>query len=153
MSHTHQPPPGWPTIDDYDPDAPPRVEKAPPGMVWALAPNGDRVLAYLPPEAEQSTPQIAAEPDPWPKRMLAGGASTAAVLGVVGHYGPGLSQAGHAAEMAGIGVAATCAGVGALVLLVKGGMSSKGSQSVNVHVNVSATGGSARASSRSRGTR
>jgi hypothetical protein len=150
MHPQHTPPPGWPTIDDYDPDAPPQVQKAPPGMVWALAPNGDRVLAYLPPEVETDRPPPAAhERDPWPTRMLAGGASTAAVLGVIGHYGPGLSQAGHAAEMAGIGVAATCAGLGALVMLVKGG-GSKSGQNVHVSVNVNATGGSARASSRSR---
>lgn len=150
------PPPGWPTEPDYfpagHPDAPPRaVQNPPPGMAWGLHPGtGERVLVYLPPPEPDQTPQPSGERDKWPTRLICGGASTSAVLGVIGHYGPGLSQAGHAAEMAGIGVAATCAGVGALVLLVKGGMSSKSGQNVHVHVNVTATGGNARASSRSR---
>lgn len=136
----------------YDPDAPPRVEKPPPGMVWALAPNGDRVLAYLPPIEEPAPlPERTGVRDKWPARMLAGGASTSAVLGVIGHYGPGLSQAGHAAQMTGMGVGAAAAGLGALVLLIKGslGGGSRG-QNVNVSVNVSAHGGSARSSSQSR---
>ncbi|MEJ8654764.1 hypothetical protein WKI65_43700 [Streptomyces sp. MS1.AVA.3] len=150
----------WPATDSVSfppghPDAPPApVPQAPPGMVWALAPSGQRVLAYLPQPAEHTTPEPTgpARKDPWPMRMLAGGGSTAAVLGVVGHYGPGLNEAGHAAQMAGIGVAATAAGVGALVLLVKGGLSRQAASSVNVSVNVT-NSSSSTSSSRSRGGR
>lgn len=95
-------------------------------------------------------PAAAAERDKWPLRMLTGGASTAMVLGVLGHYGPQLSQAGHGAEMAGIGIAATAGGVGLLVSLVKAGTSRKNpAVTVNVtnHVNSSST---SRSASRSR---
>ncbi|MFF3730958.1 hypothetical protein ACFYXM_11695 [Streptomyces sp. NPDC002476] len=150
----------WPTADNASfppghPDAPPTpVRQAPPGMVWALAPDGQRVLAYLPQPAEHTEPEPIgpARKDPWPLRMLAGGGATAAVLGAAGHYGPGLNQAGHAAQMAGIGVAATAAGVGALVLIVKGGLSRQSGTNVNVSVNVT-NSSSSTSSSRSRGGR
>ncbi|MDJ0465025.1 hypothetical protein [Streptomyces sp. H27-C3] len=150
----------WPTTDSSSfppghPDAPPApVNAAPAGMVWALAPNGQRVLAYLPQPAEhtEAAPVGPAHKDPWPMRMLAGGGSTATILGVAGHYGPGLSDAGHAAQMAGIGVAATAAGVGALFLMVKGGLSRKSGTNVNVSVNVTNSSSSS-SSSRSRGGR
>lgn len=151
---TGQPPIGEPLFPPGHPDAPPQVPPAPAGAVWTMLPNGERVLAYLPPGYEKTTdappPGAAAGPagrDKWPLRMLTGGASTAMVLGVVGHYGPGLNQAGHAAEMAGIGVAATAAGLGALVALVKGSMGSK--QPISVNVNVSNTNSST-STSRSR---
>jgi hypothetical protein len=151
---TPGPPPGWPTLDTYDPDAPPAPKPVlPPGMVWALTSDGSVVPGYaMQPEPDKQAAHVpaVAEPDKWPKRMLAGGAATSTVLGVVGHYGPGLTQAGHAAEMAGIGVAAAAAGVGALVMLVKGSLGRQAGQHVNVHVNVTATGGNARAHSRSR---
>lgn len=135
------------------PDAPPAVQPAPPGMVWTMLPNGDRALAYLPPGYEQTANTPPPEPagrDRWPLRMVTGGASTAMVLGVVGHYGPGLSQAGHAAEMAGLGVAATSAGVGLLFAMVKAGIGSK--QPINVSVSVTNNNtASARSRSRSRG--
>lgn len=136
-------PPTEPMFPPGHPDAPPRLEPAPPGMVWTMLPNGTQALAYLPPGYEKphedtmATTTRPAERDKWPLRMLTGGASTAMVLGVVGHYGPGLNQAGHAAEMAGLGVAATAAGVGLLVSLVKGGMGNK--QPVNISVSVSNT--------------
>lgn len=137
-----------------DPDAPPRVEQAPPGMVWALAPSGERVLAYLPPEPDQPpVPAVPEQRDKWPPRLLAGGASTSAVLAVTGHYATQLNQAGHAVQMAGIGVGVACASVGALVMLVKSGTGRKTGQSVNVSVNVTATGGTAHASSTVRGKR
>lgn len=150
----------WPTTDGPSfppghPDAPPApVPQAPAGMVWALAPNGQRVLAYLPQPDTHTEPEPAGPPrkDPWPMRMLTGGVSTAGVLGVVGHYGPGLNEAGHAAQMAGIGVAATAAGVGALVLMVKGGLSRQSGTNVNVSVNVT-NSSSSTSSSRSRGGR
>lgn len=136
------------------PDAPPRIEQAPPGMVWALAPNGERVLAYLPPETEQTAaPAVPEQRDNWPPRLLAGGAATSAVLAVTGHYATELNQAGHAVQMAGIGVGVACASVGALVMLVKNGTGRKAGQGVNVSVNVTATGGTAHASSTIRGKR
>jgi hypothetical protein len=164
MHPQFKPPPGWPTIDEAEgpfvrpawskprtPDG--RLIDAPAPDAFMDTPNGPVGLYTHPPQrhadSEPERPPPPAQRDPWPTRMLAGGASTAAVLGVIGHYGPGLSQAGHAAEMAGIGVAATCAGLGALVMLVKGG-GSKSGQNVHVSVNVHATGGNARASSRSR---
>lgn len=154
---------GRPPLDDGPlfppghPDAPPTVQPTPPGMVWTLLPDGSRALAYLPPGYEK-TEQAAAptgpagERDKWPLRMLTGGASTAMVLGVVGHYGPGLSQAGHAAEMAGIGVAASAAGLGALIALVKGGTARQSGARVDVRVQVNNTvhGGNATANSKSR---
>ncbi|MFF4337649.1 hypothetical protein [[Kitasatospora] papulosa] len=150
----------WPTADSTSfppghPDAPPApVSQAPAGMVWALAPDGQRVLAYLPQPETHTTPEPTgpARKDPWPMRMLTGGASTAGVLGVVGHYGPGLNEAGHAAQMAGIGVAATAAGVGALVLMVKGSLSRQSGTNVNVSVNVTNSSNSTSSSS-SRGGR
>lgn len=137
------------------PDAAPRpVAAAPPGMVWALAPSGERVLAYLPPpdpEPERAADPVAPpRPDKWPPRLLAGGAATSAVLAVTGHYAAELNAAGHAVQMAGIGVGVACASVGALVMLVKGGAGRQAGQSVNVSVNVTASGGSAQASSRSK---
>ncbi|PZT71539.1 hypothetical protein [Streptomyces sp. AC1-42T] len=150
----------WPSLDAAafppgHPDAPPApVPPPPPGMVWALAPNGQRVLAYLPQPDTHATPEPSepARKDPWPMRMLAGGGSSAAVLGVVGHYGPGLNAAGHAAQMAGIGVAATAAGVGALVLIVKGGLARQSGTNVSVNVNVT-NSSSSTSTSRSRGGR
>jgi hypothetical protein len=137
------------------PDAPPRAEaKAPPGMAWGLHPGtGDRVLVYLPPEAEELAQQpLPPQRDVWPPRLLAGGAATGVVIGAIGYAGPGLGQAGHAVEMAGVGVGIACASVGALVMLVKGGMGRPAGQHVNVSVNVTNTalGGSATAKARGR---
>lgn len=87
--------------------------------------------------------------DPWPARIATTGGSLAAVLAAVGYAGPGLLQAGHAVEMAGIGVGAATAGV---VLLLKS-TGGRAGQGVNVSVNVTATGGRASASARSRGRR
>ncbi|MFH8295007.1 hypothetical protein [Streptomyces sp. NPDC018059] len=152
-------PKDWPTVDAAfppgHPDAPPTpVAQAPAGMVWALAPNGQRVLAYLPQPAEHTAPDPVgpAHKDRWPARLLAGGGASSAVLGVIGHYGPGLNEAGQAAQSAGIGVAASAAGVGLLVLMFKGGLSRQSGTNVNVSVNVSSSSSSS-SSSRSRGGR
>lgn len=134
------------------PDAPPRREAAPPGMAWMLMPDGETRLAYLPPGYEK-TPDapdqpVAAERDKWPLRMVTGGGSTAMVLGVVGHYGHGINQAGHGAMMAGIAVAATAGGVGLLVSLVKGGLSKQAKVEVTLNL-TNTVSASSRSSSRS----
>lgn len=117
--------------------------QAPERVIYLPGPNGSMVPVLAEHYEAATTPQAplpeqaapgAPERDKWPKRMLTGGASTAMVLGVLGHYGPGLSQAGHAAEMAGLGVAATAAGVGALVAFVKSSLSAK--QPINLSVSV-----------------
>jgi hypothetical protein len=126
---TGQPPLNDATFPPGHPDAAPRREAAPPGMVWMLMPDGQARLGYLPPGYEKAAgdpaSSAAAERDKWPGRMLAGGAGTSMVLGVIGHYGPGLSQAGHGAEMAGIGLGIATAGIGALFTIVKGSVGSK----------------------------
>lgn len=133
------------------PDAPPApVQQLPPGMAWGIAADGSRIPVYLPPEPDRPLEHAPPQRDVWPARMATGGGSIAAILAVLGWAGPGLTQAGHAAEMAGIGVGGTCAGVGMLVLLLRGSLSSRSGQNVHVNVNVTAHGGSARASSRSR---
>lgn len=54
-----------PVFPPGHPDGPPTpVEPTPPGMVWAIAPNGDRVLAYYQPE--QAPRPLPAEPQPMP---------------------------------------------------------------------------------------
>lgn len=131
------------------PDAPPTpVDKPPPGMAWGIAPSGERVLAYLPPAVEQPAQTVAPQRDVWPLRMVAGGGSIAAVLAAIGYAGPGLTQAGHAAEMAGIGVGVAAASVGGMVMLVKGSLGRQTGQNVHVNVNVT-NSSSARSSSRS----
>jgi hypothetical protein len=151
---------GQPPLDDTafppgHPDAPPRREAAPPGMVWMLMPDGEARLGYLPPGYEKASdapaqPVTPAERDKWPLRLVSGGGSTAMVLGVVGHYGHGINQAGHGAMMAGIAVAATAGGVGLLVSVVKGSLGSKRAPvevTLNLTNNVSSN---SRSNSRSR---
>lgn len=109
---------------DGHPDAPPQREPVPPGMAWTLGSDGEARLAYLPPGYEKTRdapPPAPTERDKWPLRMATGGAATATVLGVVGHYGQGIDQAGHGVGMALLGVAAATAGVGFAVSLLKGG--------------------------------
>lgn len=150
---TGQPPLDEPVFPPGHPDAPPVVQAAPPGMVWTLLPDGSRALAYLPPGYEKTAdgpPQAPKGWDKWPARMLAGGAGTSMVLGVIGHYGPGLSQAGHGAEMAGIGLGIATAGVGALLTVFKGMAGSKKAPvevTLNVTNNVTSN---SRSTSRSR---
>lgn len=130
------------------PDAPPTpVEKPPPGMAWGITATGERALTYI----ELPTPPPApAQPDVWPKRLAAGGGSLAAILAAVGWAGPGMMQAGHAVEMAGVGVGVAAASVGGMVLLVKGSIGRQPGQNVHVNVNVTNTStSSARSSSRS----
>lgn len=131
------------------PDAPPlAVAPLPPGMAWGIAADGSRIPAYLPSETER--PQETGPPprrDVWPLRLATGGGSIAAILAALGYAGPGLTQAGHAAEMAGAGVGFTCAGIGGLVLLVKGSLGRQAGQRVEVNVNVT---NSVTASARSR---
>jgi hypothetical protein len=119
-------------------------------MGWGIAANGDRALVYLP---EQAAAQLPPQKDPWPPRLLAGGGATAGVIAAIGYAGPGLGQAGHAVEMAGIGVGIACASVGALVMLVKGGMSKQAGQNVSVSVNVTNTAHGGSATAKSRGSR
>lgn len=122
------------------PDAPPQpVQKPPPGMAWGIAPSGERVLAYLPPEAEKPVETAAPQRDVWPMRLATGFGGTAALAAAVGYAGPGLGQAGHAIQMAGIGVGITTVSVGALVALVKGSLARQAGQKVEVNVNVSNT--------------
>lgn len=151
--HCDQPTPSPPSLfPPGHPDAPPAPAPAlPPGMVWGLTADGSRVPAYAVP-AEQPAHQPVSAPDPWPKRMVAGGGATAAVLAAIGYAGPGLSQVGHAVETAGIGIGIAAASTGALVLLVKGGLNRQASGQVNVSVNVTNTahGGNATATARGR---
>ena len=150
-----QPPVATAVFPPGHPDAPPTLDPAPPGMVWTMLPNGARALAYLPPGYEQTTtptspaaPAVAgpAQPDVWPKRMMTAGGSVSMVLGAIALAGPHLTQAGHAAEMTGLGVGATCLGVGGLFALVKGSLGSKHAP-VNVSVNVTNTSNSRSTSS------
>ncbi|MDJ0342260.1 hypothetical protein QMK19_03540 [Streptomyces sp. H10-C2] len=139
---TGQPPLEAAAFPSGHPDAPPQREPAPPGMAWTLLPNGETRLGYLPPGYEKVTDEpvtVSAGRDKWPGRLLSGGASTALVLGVIGHYGPALNQAGHGAEMAGIGVAATAAGIGLVVSLVKGATGSARQGRVDVTLNLTNT--------------
>lgn len=151
---------GMPPVDPFGPtlhepaavDRIPNVE--PERVVYVPGPGGRMVpvLAdhYQPPApAGVAEPPLAAERDKWPLRMVTGGGSTAMVLGVVGHYGHGINQAGHGAMMAGIAVAATAGGVGLLVGIVKGGLSKQAKVEVTLNLtnNVSS---SSRSNSRSR---
>lgn len=153
-----KPPPGWPVEPDFDPagatyfepsadrrpyEQPERVIYVPgPGgkMVPVLAtdpmtgaPYGDRI------EPDAPTTPVVVERDVWPARLLSGGGATAAVIGAIAFAGPHLAEAGHAVEMAGIGVAATAAGLGLITVLVKSGMSRKQAAQPNVNVNVTVT--------------
>jgi hypothetical protein len=147
----------------HEPSAAQRLapRPAPPERVVYVPGPGGSMVPVLAEHYEATQAVAGSQPDPatapaprhdkWPLRMVTGGASTAMVLGVVGHYGPGISQAGHGAEMAGIAVAATAAGVGILVSCVKGALGSK--QPINVSVSVTNTNTSRSASSsRSRHT-
>jgi hypothetical protein len=79
-------------------------------------------------------PGAAPQHDVWPLRMAAGGGAAAVVIGTIAMAGPHLAEAGHAAEMAGIGIAGASLGVGILVTLIKGAMNTKPPVNVNVHV-------------------
>jgi hypothetical protein len=110
-------------------------------MVWCISPAGERVLGYeTPPErAPETAAPVVAQHDVWPLRLISGGGATAAVIGAIAMAGPHLAEAGHAVEMAGIGVAAGAAGIGLVTVMVKAGMSRKPSAQPNVHVNVNVT--------------
>lgn len=128
------------------PDAPPTpVEKPPPGMAWGITASGERALTYI---EQPEPPPAPVQPDVWPKRLAAGGGSLAAILAAVGWAGPGMMQAGHAVEMAGIGVGVAAASVGGMVMLVKGSLGRQAGQNVHVNVNVT-NSSSSRSSSRS----
>lgn len=131
----------------------PEAEFGPePGTGYVTDAKTGRVfLAHLPPPPEpviQFVPQPAAPPvvvqaparDPWPARMLAGGAAVAGVAAAVGHFAAELGQAAHAAEIAGIGVGAAAAGI----WLLKGT-----APKVSVTINNSNTGSSSSSSSTS----
>lgn len=154
---TGQPPLAETPFPPGHPDGPPSLAPAPPGMVWTMLPNGTQHLVYLPPGYEKTpdtTPAAApAERDKWPARMLSGGGATAAVIGVVGHYGQGLNQAGHGFEAFGIGLAVAVGVTGGAVMLIKGSLGSKRGAQVDVHLTVNNTvhGGNATSRSRSRG--
>lgn len=104
-----------PVFPPGHPDAPPTpVEPAPPGMVWAIAPNGDRVLAYYQPEPqEQSSPAPPAPMPAWAKGtalvMMTG--SVASLVGAIGLHlvADDLDEA--AIFIATIGVVLVCIGL------------------------------------------
>jgi len=73
--------------------------------------------------------------DVWPLRMATAGASASAVIGTIALAGPHLAEAGHAAEMGGLGIGIAALGTGILVSLLKGAVGSRQSP-VNVSVNV-----------------
>ncbi|MDI5967154.1 hypothetical protein [Streptantibioticus silvisoli] len=132
-----------------------RVTPALPGTAWTIHPvTGERRLDYAPPVPDTTAavpPPIPTAPDVWPRRLGAGGISTAAVIAAIGYAGPGLSQAGHAVEMGGIGVGVAAGALGALTLLVKGSLGSKaGQQHVEVNVNVTNTSSAGGRSGRKR---
>lgn len=146
--------PGTSTFPPGHPDAPPAPDRAviaaPAGLQWEAHPvTGERRLTYAAPEAPAEPAAGPAQPDVWPKRLAAGGLSTAAIVGALGYAGPGLSQAGHAVEMGGVGVGIACAGLGAVALLVKGSLGKSPKVEVNVNVTNHNTA-SARAKSRRR---
>lgn len=99
-----------------------------------------------PPQPDQHTP-VNTAPDVWPKRLMAAGGSVAAVIGSIAMAGPHLTEAGHAVQMGGIGVAATAGGVGLLFALVKGSLGSSKQAPVNLAVHVTNTSTSRSASS------
>ncbi|WP_329131583.1 hypothetical protein OG552_10585 [Streptomyces sp. NBC_01476] len=137
---TGRPPVDTPAFPPGHPDAPPQVAPAPPGAVWTMLPNGDRALAYLPPGYEKTTeptPAAPAERDKWPLRMATGGGATAAVIGVIGHYGHGINQAGHGIGMAFLGIAAATATVGIAVSAIKGSTTKRNPVNVTVNNNIS----------------
>lgn len=133
-----------------DPDAAPAVDQAvapaPAGLAWTIHPvTGERTLTYAVPEqpVAEPVPVVQAGPDVWPKRLVAGGGSLAAVVAAVGYAGPGLSAAGHAVEMGGVGVGIAAASLGGLAILAKGALGGgKSGQQVNVNVNVTNTSNS-----------
>lgn len=139
----------------HEPAAADRVPNTEPErVVYVPGPGGSMVpvLAdhYQPAPVQNAEPPPMMERDKWPLRMATAGGATAAVLGVVGHYGHGINEAGHGAMMAGIAVAAVPAGVGLLVGMVKGLGSKK--QPINLSVSVTNNNtASARARSRARG--
>jgi hypothetical protein len=100
--------------------------------------------------AETGTPNPGPAPqhDVWPLRMAVGGGATSVVIGTIALAGPHLAEAGHAAEMTGIGIAGASLGIGILVMLFKGATGPK--QPVNVNVSVTTNSRvTANASSRS----
>jgi hypothetical protein len=132
----------------HEPAAADRIPNtAPERVVYVPGPGGTMVpvLAdHYPqtPAAPSPAPYETAPADPqrdvWPKRMMAAGGSAAAVIGSIALAGPRLSEAGHAAEMGGIGIACAAAGAGILVSLVKGSMGSRQAR-VDVSVTVAPT--------------
>jgi len=122
------------------------------------AKTGRVFLAHLPPPPEpiiqyvpQPMPELPKAPapvqarDPWTARIGMGMGGTAAVLAVAGHYAHGLGEAGHAAEMAGLGVGAVTAAGALAIAMLKGSLGTK----VNVTVNNSNTGSSSSSSASS----
>lgn len=147
----------------YEPAAADRIPNAQPERVmYVPGPGGTMVpvLAehYQPtpttPGPSYEAPPVEPQRDVWPMRMVAGGGSLAAVVGSIALAGPQLSQAGHAVEMSGIGIACAAAGAGLLVSLVKGSMGSKQGRvdvSVTVNPTINATSSStSRSRSRAR---
>lgn len=139
-------------------DAPYEIPAGAEPSYVVIAKTGRAELAFLPPPpppviqyvpapastAQQTAP--ASQPrDPWPARIGVGLGGTAAVLAVAGHYAHGLGEAGHAVEMAGLGVGAVAAAGALAVAMLKGSLGTK----VNVTVNNSNTGSSSTSTSSS----
>jgi hypothetical protein len=109
-----------------------------PELVWLPKPPP----VALPQPIPAPPPVVVQAParDPWPARMLTGGAAIAGVAAAVGHFAAELGQAAHAAEIAGIGVGAAAAGI----WLLKGT-----APKVTVNISNSVTGSSSSANSSS----
>lgn len=135
--------PGWPTeppavmpLGWPGADAPP---PPPPGISYGLGADGRLVPVYQQAPAPAPLPAVPAAKDPWPARLLAGGAAASGTVATVGVFAPQL------ASLQGPAVAVAVA-AGALYLL----KSSSGSKQAPVNVSVNVTGPTIHASSRSR---
>src|SRR5690606_29742478 len=110
----------------------------PPGMVWALTPSGERVLAYLPPVAHPPAPATAVPEtpartgmDPVALRILASGAAAPAF-----GWGASMLFGAMAGAQTALGYLAACL---ALAWLLRSSSGRQGAVNVRVNVNNSTT--------------
>lgn len=110
-----------------------------PERVYSTAEVYQIMQSVTAPQPVQQPVQVR-QADPWPARLLAGGAGGAMLAGTLGAVAPQLVLAGHAVEMAGFGVGAALAGLA----LLKGR-----APHVNVSITNNNTGSTATAGSSS----
>jgi hypothetical protein len=100
-------------------------------------------IAPLPVPVQQPTQVVQAPRDPWPARLLSGGAAVTSAAVAIGHYANQVGQLAHACEEVGVGFGALAVGIA-----VVRGVAPR--VSVNVTNNVTGSQSSASASSDSR---